>query len=352
MESYGWNYFQHQNQTVIPQSNEAPVGRVVSIRGFKYHLIAEQGEMETELAGKLLYGAEPEDLPKVGDWVYFQDYGGMSGYIIDTLPRYNFLARRNPGNKTARQVLAANIDYALLVQSLDRDFNMMRLERYLTQITACQITPIVVLNKSDLVDDVEPYLEQVRALKRNCILLACSTTTGFGIEQFMTVFEKYKTYILVGSSGVGKSSLLNVLMNENRQLTSTVSTTNHKGRHTTTARDLFQLPNGSLLIDSPGMREFGATEEEYDGSAALFPAIDALASQCRFNDCKHINEAGCMVIESLHTGKLDPVVYESYIKLIKEQRRFSIDITDKKRNEKRFEKMKKEAISYRKKYKY
>ena len=164
--------------------------------------------------------------------------------------------------------------------------------------------------------------------------------------------EQAKTYILVGSSGTGKSSLLNSLMNFSFQKINEKSHSTGKGKHTTTTRDLFQLPNGSLVIDTPGMREFGLTSEDGQQSSELFPEIARFAGNCRYTDCRHINEAGCAVLEGLNTGALDAYVYESYLKLIKEQRRFEIKLEDKKRMGKQFGKLTKEAKNHRKKYKY
>ena len=350
LEEYGWNIFHQQNYS-SHQNEEQSKGRVISIKGFKYWLITENGELETELSGKLLYGSDPEDLPKVGDWVSYLDYGEI-GYILSVCPRMNSLSRRNPGNKTEKQILGTNIDYALIVQGLDRDFNLMRLERYLTQVTSCGVTPLVILNKADLVKNPAEYHEEVLRLKRDCKIFFCSTLTGFGIQELKDAFEKGKTYILIGSSGVGKSSLLNILMNDDLQKTQSISTFNNKGTHTTTSRDLFQLPSGSLLIDTPGMREFGVTSEDGENSDSLFPVIEEFARQCHYSDCKHLNEEGCAILEALQSGKLDRAIYESYVKLMKEQRRFEINIEDQKRLNKQFGKMTKEAKNHRKKYKY
>lgn len=347
LEEYGWNSFQPQT----PTQHEHHPGRVVSIQGFKYYLITAKGELETELSGTLLYSSDSDELPKVGDWVLYLDYG-QTGYVIDVLPRRNALSRKSPGNKTERQILATNIDYALIVQGLDHNFNLMRIERYLTQVEACGIQPLVVLNKSDLAEDLGFYQREVQRLQRTCQFVFCSTKTGQGITDLKEVLQNCKTYILIGSSGVGKSSMMNALMGNEFRLTSETSESNNKGRHTTTTRDLFQLPNGSLIIDTPGMREFGLTSEEGSDSGDTFPVIDKLATECRYNDCQHLNEVGCAVLEALQSGNLDSLIYESYVKLMKEQRRFQINIIDKKRQEKQFGKMTREAKNHRKKHKY
>jgi ribosome biogenesis GTPase len=350
LEEFGWNDF-HRHQFASIKDNSCLPGRVVSIQGFKYYLATANGELETELSGKLLYGADPDEIPRVGDWVSYLDYG-PTGYVISGLPRANALSRKNPGNVTERQILCANVDFALIVQGLDRDFNLMRLERYMAQVTACGITPVVVLNKSDLVTDPDNYLQKILALRRECLVFFCSTVNGSGLKELSEGLVPGKTYIMVGSSGVGKSSLLNVLLGADIQSVNSVSTFNNKGKHTTTRRDLFRLPNGSLIIDSPGMREFGFTSEGDQDADTLFPAIDELASSCRYADCLHISEPGCEVLQALASGELNPVTYESYVKMLKEQQRFNIRIEDKKKLNRQFGKMTKEAKTHRRKHKY
>jgi ribosome biogenesis GTPase len=351
LDSYGWNDF-HQRNYIQHLKNDLSVGRIISIKGFKYYLITEQGEIETELSGKLLYATSPEELPKVGDWVLFKAYDSL-GYIIEVLPRMNELSRKNPGEKIQRQILGVNIDYALIVQGLDRDFNLMRLERYLVQLTSCGIQSIVILNKADLIDDQNSYVEEIQKLQRDCRVHFCSTYTGLGIEVLRNkILEKSKTYILIGSSGVGKSSLLNILMSSEVQKTGEGSESTSKGKHTTTTRDLFQLPNGSLLIDSPGMREFGLTSDDGATQDDLFPAIQKFSTDCRFANCTHINEPYCAVIKAVELKLLEESVYSSYLKLIKEQQRFEIKAEDKKRMGKQSGTMSRAANAHRKKYKF
>jgi ribosome biogenesis GTPase len=248
--------------------------------------------------------------------------------------------------------MASNIDGAIVVQGLDRDFNVMRLDRYLVQIAVCSIPAVVVLNKSDLVDDPESFLNQVRGLGRNCPVYLCSTYTGAGIAEIKSqVLRKGETNIMLGSSGVGKSSLLNALIQGEVQRTAEISDFNNKGRHTTVTRDLFLLDNGSLIIDSPGMREFGLTGVENGGSEDLFPAIARFSPECRFRDCSHINEAGCAVVAALDGGNLDKSIYASYLKLVREQKRFQLSASDKKRLGKQVGKMVREAKAFRDRFK-
>ena len=351
LQQFGWNDFHQQFFDQYPQK-DLSVGRVISIQGLRYTLITVNGTLEAELSGKIMFSLSLEDLPKVGDWVLYLDYTTL-GYIIDIFPRINSLSRKNPGSRTEVQVMAANIDAALVVQGLDRDFNLMRIERYLVQFTACGITPIVILNKADLAQDAEARRHEVMALRRDCLVHICSTVTRLGLKEMEeAILVPRKTYILTGSSGVGKSSLLNFLLRSPGRRTGSISDVTSKGKHTTTSRDLFQLPNGSLMIDTPGMRELGLTSDGGQEDGTLFPAIGKFASGCRFNDCTHLGESGCAVLEALQSGSLEALVYESYVKLMKEQKRFEIMAGDKKRIGKQSGRMAREANSHRKKYKY
>jgi ribosome biogenesis GTPase len=352
LESYGWNDFFNSYHSENNTNEDFHIGRVISVQGFKYHLITPLGEVEAELAGKLIYGVENEQLPRVGDWVYFLRYDD-SGYITEVFPRLNALSRRNPGGRSERQILGANIDFALIVQGLDRDFNLMRLDRYIVQITACNIKSVIILNKEDLISDRQVFSQEVDRLSRNCPVYFCSSLEQSGLDElYASVLLPQKTYILIGSSGVGKSSLLNALMDDLHLKTSTLSESTRKGKHTTTTRDLFRLTNGSLVIDTPGMREFGMALEDEITSSGLFPAIDELAGSCRYTDCRHSSESGCAVIQAYKDGSLDPKVYESYMKLVKEQQHFSVRIEDRKRLGKQFGKMIREAKEYRRRYKF
>lgn len=351
LEQYGWNDFFSQ-YNISNGNKDFVTGRVISVKGFKYHLMLESGETEAELSGKLLFGTDHELLPKVGDWVYCLKYDTM-GYITDVYPRINMLARKNPGNTSEKQILAANIDYAIIVQGLDRDFNLMRLDRYLVQIIANGISPIILLNKADLVDDREAYREQVLRLGKDYPVYFCSTYDGSGLEELQAhVLLPFKTFIMVGSSGVGKSTLLNTFRKSAERATGPLSLSTNKGMHVTTTRDLFRLPNGSLIIDTPGMKEFGIALEDGLQTGGLFPSIDEYAKKCRYADCTHTSEEGCAVIEAFESEQLDPAIYNSYVKLMKEQKRFEIRAGDRKRLGKQFGKMIREAKDYRNKYKY
>lgn len=348
--TFGWNdHFQSAHTTFESQGLEA--GRIISIRGYQYHLQTERGLMITELTGNLLHSQEGPDLPKVGDWVSFFRVD-TQGYIVHVLPRQNALIRKSPGKRVERQVLATNIDQAFIVQSLDQDFNLRRLERYLFQIRQCEIQVGIILHKIDVVEKPEAFLNQVKALEMEVPILLTSTQSQAGIDQLRQILEPMKTYVFIGSSGVGKSSLINALAQEQIRVTGEVSQAHGKGKHTTTSRDLIQLPNESLLIDTPGMREFGLTHEVGQNSIHFFPRLSELAEQCRFSDCSHTQEPGCAVLKALKNGEISQEMYDSFQKLQKEQARFETHAEEKKRKAKRFGRIVKEANAFRKKRKY
>jgi ribosome biogenesis GTPase / thiamine phosphate phosphatase len=347
---YGWGQSQQEFYSSI--SSSLTPGRVCAVKGFKYYVSTELGELEAELSGRLLFENENAFLPKTGDWVLLTAYDTM-GYIVEVFPRKNALARKNPGKKVEAQILASNIDYAVIVQGLDSNFNLMRLERYIVQIVNCGIDPVVLLNKADLVTDHEHYIQQVNRLQRDVPVYLCSTVTGQGFPALeQDILQTGKTCVLIGSSGVGKSSILNYLLDQTLQRTGAVSESNKKGRHTTTTRELFMLSGGALVIDTPGMREFGLIGGDEDSGVDDFPALQELSRKCHYSDCQHLNEPGCAVLAGLQDGSLDPLIYESYIKLMKEQRRFTISVTQKKQQAKQFGRIIKEVKQHRKRYKF
>jgi len=351
LSQYGWNsHFEHHYTSFISQGLEA--GRVTAINGYNHTIITPTGPSPAMLAGTLMNGKETWELPKVGDWIVCKHYYDQS-IIINVLPRQNALSRKLPGKSSQQQVIAANIDAALIIQGLDRDFNLQRLQRYLQQVYQCGIQPIVILNKQDLANDPEACRQEVLALGYDCPVLLTSALAHDQLNEWATQYLlPGKTFALLGSSGVGKSTLFNVLSGVIIQKEGGVSTFNNKGRHTTTARHLVLLPNGSMLIDSPGMREFGLTLDADEDVGFHHPLIEELSNQCRFRDCTHQQEPGCAVTAALEQGSLPAAVYRNYLKLIREQYHYQASALEKKRMEHQFGKISKQVNALRKKRKY
>ena len=347
---YGWNNYINKNKPSEEFQLEN-IGRVLSVKGNLFEIVTLNNTIKAELLGKLLFSYEKWEQPKVGDWVSYIDYGDLA-LISDVLPRFNELYRKTAGKEVEKQVIVTNIDQAVVIQGLDNDFNLNRIERYLVQIATCRIYPVIILNKSDLIDDENSYRNEIERLQRNVPVYFCSVKNGNGLEEIKAnIFREGTTSVLIGSSGVGKSTLINDFTKGNRS-TREISESTGKGKHTTTTRDMFLLDNEAIVIDTPGMREFGVGFDKDVGFDEQFPLISKFANDCRYNDCKHIDEEGCSVIKAYAEGRLDPIVYESYLKLQKEQKRFQLSAQEKKRQGKQFGKMTREAKDYRKKYKF
>lgn len=351
LNSYGWNtHFEQYFHSYQNQGLEA--GRVTAIEGFRHKLVTEGGNVDAMLSGALMNSADHSELPKVGDWVAFKAYD-QEGIIIAVLPRVNELSRKLPGRTNEKQVIATNIDTAFIVQGLDRDFNPMRLQRYIVQIMQCNIRPMVLLNKQDLVANPEDYRQEVVALGYDCPVLLLSATGQEGIREWAAEhLRPGQTYVLIGSSGVGKSTLVNALLGYRLQEEGAISDFNQKGKHTTVSRNLVMLPSGAMLIDSPGMREFGVTLEADDPGMNYHPLLAALSAECRFHDCTHRHEPGCAVVAAVHEGTLPREVYESYLKISREQAHYQADSIERKRTERQFGRIAKQVVQHRKQRKY
>lgn len=313
------------------------IGRVIAEHKERYIVKTAGEEYQAELLGNLRFTAESRrDLPAVGDWVAIAPYDDDKALIHAIFPRKSIIERKAVGRSGQSQIIATNVDYALVVQAVDRDFNLNRLERYLTICHASKVDPVVVLTKIDLIDEEElkQILEKVSArIAAEIPVLAVSNLTGEGLTPIAALIQKGRTISLLGSSGVGKSTLLNALAGKEQMKTADISEAVNKGRHTTTHRELIVLDNGGILIDNPGMREVGIADAA-GGLEMTFDAIMELAAFCKFKDCTHQHEKGCTVLEALDDGTLDADAYENFLKMQREQARFSASKAEQRRKDK------------------
>lgn len=296
-------------------------GRIVASHGALHRVATEAGELLAETAGRLRHEARsPLDLPAVGDFVALLPRTGEGrGAIHRVLPRRSRFVRGAAGEQTREQVVAANVDVVFLVSGLDRDYNLRRIERYLSLAFESGALPVVVLNKADLREDAAACLEEVAAVAPGTPVHLLSAKGHQGLDELGTYLRPRQTVALLGSSGVGKSTLVNALLGRTHFRTREVREIDQRGRHTTTHRELVALPGGALLIDTPGMRELQLWDAEA-GIADAFADVTALAVDCRFRDCGHADEPGCAVTAAASSGSLPRERLESYRKLQAELR--------------------------------
>jgi ribosome biogenesis GTPase / thiamine phosphate phosphatase len=320
---------------------EFEIGRVVSEHKERYVVKTEKGEFEAEITGNLRFSAKGrEDFPAVGDWVALTIYDSDFSIIHKILPRLSIISRQAVGQFGEIQIIATNIDYALLVQAADRDFNINRLERYLTICNSSNVSPIIVISKIDLINEnrTAEILENIKARIKNIPIIAISNESQVGYDKIKTIIEKGKTYCMLGSSGVGKSTLLNNLSGKAIMQTDKISQSTNKGRHVTSHRELIILENGGILVDNPGMREVGITDSG-SGLEITFDLIIRLSQNCKFKDCTHTNEVGCSVLEAVEKRELDKTSYENYLKMEREKEHFESTIAEKRKKDKDFGKI-------------
>ena len=317
------------------------VGRVISEHKERYVVKTPDKEYDGEIIGNLRFSAQNRsDFPAVGDWVAISVYDDDKVLIHSVFQRKTIIERHAVGKQGEKQIIATNIDYAFIVQAVDRDFNINRIERYLTICNTSNVDPIIILSKIDLINDneLDRLTSAIRERVKAVPVITISNESRKGIENLNEVIEKGQTYCLLGSSGVGKSTLVNNLSGKELMKTNTISTSSNKGRHITSHRELLVLENGGIIIDNPGMREIGIADST-DGLEITFETIAELSIKCKFRDCTHTTEIGCAVIAAVENEEIDKSSYENYLKMEREKEHYESTVAEKRKKDKDFGKM-------------
>ncbi len=300
---------------IVPNTQNLPgiPARVTAVHKERYEIVCEHGMAHARLKTKEYY-VDTQDFPTTGDFVMINYIPNGDSQIIATLPRRTFFSRREPGPIPRDQAVAANFDYVFIMQSLNMDFNPKRLERYLTLAWQSGATPVILLTKADLVDDYWDHLTAVERVAAGLNTYVVSAHTGYGLQRLNAYLQPGKTVVFLGSSGVGKSSLVNALAGEEILAVNGIREDDSKGRHTTTHRQLIRLKSGVMIIDTPGMRELGMWDVS-EGIGEAFSDVEQFLGRCRFTDCRHESEPGCGIKAAIASGELDASRWESYQKL-------------------------------------
>ena len=326
------------------------VGRIISEHKERYIVKTAKNEFEAEIIGNLRFSAKDRsDFPAVGDWVAISEYEEKKVLIHTIFPRKTIIERTAVGKFGEKQIIATNIDYAFIVQAVDRDFNINRIERYLTICYASDVKPIVILSKIDLITglQLENILGSVRERILHVPIVAISNENQSGFDKLYTYISKGYTYCLLGSSGVGKSTLLNNLSGRSLMKTDSISPSTNKGKHITSHREIYILDNGGILLDNPGMREVGIGDAA-SGLETTFKKILNLSQKCKFKNCTHIHEDGCVIIKAVESGEIEKASYDNYLRMERERIFFESSQADRRKKDKGFGKIVKDYKRFKK----
>ena len=348
----GYSDFFESNRLKL-KLDEFLVARITAEYRGAYKIKNENGEYLAKITGKQMFNAlSREDYPAVGDWVAIHLADKENAVIHKVLPRRTIIKRKYI-DKSDDQVIATNIDVMFIVESIDRDYSLNRFERYFSIARDGGIKPVIILNKVDLISKDELDLKLIQIKERfGCVdIIFTSTVNNEGLDELKNYIEKGKTYCFLGSSGVGKSSLINKLLGKNIIKTENISTYANRGKHVTTNREMYILENGGIVIDNPGMREVGMTDLNV-GIDDVFSEMSVLAKKCKYADCTHVHEPGCEVLASLKAGELNEEKYANYVNLKKEAEYYQAAKIERREKERKFGKFIKTAKKEIKKYKY